>query len=174
VNDAVALRDAARGESNAHAFTREGGRGIVLRFAGFYAPDSVQTLTMAALARRRRMALIGRGDNYFASIHTDDAAAAVVASLEAPAGVYNVGDDNPLRFREYMAAMTAAVGAPPLRRIPGFMGPLVMGATWSYLRRSQRISSRRLRQTVGWRPRVTDAREGWRAIAAEWSGSTSA
>ena len=53
---------------------------------------------------------------------------AAVASLDAPAGTYNVADDNPLRFRENLAAMTAAIGARPLRRLPSFTGPLAMGS----------------------------------------------
>src|SRR5207253_8701702 len=66
------LRDAARGEANATRFTAAGGCGVVLRFAGFYAGDSSQTLAMAELARRRRLALIGPSRNYFSSVHLDD------------------------------------------------------------------------------------------------------
>src|SRR6266571_6813148 len=51
------LRDAASGEAHATRFAGAGGRGIVLRFAGFYAADTTQTLAMAEMARQRRVAL---------------------------------------------------------------------------------------------------------------------
>jgi hypothetical protein len=33
--------------------------------------------------------------------------------------------------------------------------------------RSQRVSSRRLREVTGWKPRVRGGTEGWRLIVAE-------
>ena len=42
----------------------------------------------------------GRAEGYISWVTQDDAAAAVVAALEAPAGIYNVVDDLPLRRRE--------------------------------------------------------------------------
>ena len=46
----------------------------------------------------------GRRDGYLSSITTDDAAAAVVAALDATAGIYNVVDDEPLTRREHFDA----------------------------------------------------------------------
>jgi len=171
VDRAAPLRDALRGEANATRFIGAGGRGVVLRFAGLYSADSPQAAAMASLARRRRLALIGRSVNWFSSIHTDDAARAVVAALDAPAGVYNVADDEPVRLSAYMQAMAAAAGAPPLRRLPAALGPIALGTTWRYLRRSQRVSARKLTEATGWRPAVPDAHEGWRRIAERWAGA---
>jgi nucleoside-diphosphate-sugar epimerase len=169
VERAAPLRGALHGEANATRFSAAGGRGIVLRFAGFYAEDSPQIQAMAELARRRRIAVVGPSRNWFSAIHTDDAAAATVAALEAPAGTYNVADDEPLRLVDYMQALAAAAGARPLRRVPQLLGPIALGGIWSYLRRSQRISAGRLREATGWRPVVPDARQGWRRIAEAWS-----
>src|SRR5207253_2692699 len=133
--------------------------------------DSPQTRQMADTARRRRSALIGPSRNYFASIYIDDAAAAVVAALQAPAGVYNVADDEPLALRDFMGAMTEAVGARRLRQLPGFLGPIALGEVWTYLSRSLRVSSARLRSATGWTPQVPNARDGWRRIADEWAAT---
>lgn len=165
------VRDAITGEAHAKRFTKWGGRGIVLRFGGFYAADSTQIQTMADMARRRRIALLGPSENYFSPIHLDDAAAAVVAVLQAPAGVYNVADDEPCTLREFMTAMTEAAGAKPLRRLPKLLGPMAFGVTWSYLSRSVRVSSKRLRSATGWAPQVPTARDGWRRIAEEWAAA---
>ena len=165
------LREAITGEANAARFTKWGGRGVVLRFAGFYAGDSAQSLEMADMARRRRTALIGPSRNYFSSIHIDDAASAVIACLQAPPGVYNVADDEPLELCDFMRSMAEAAGAKPPRKLPAFLGPTVLGEVWSYLSRSLRVRSDRLRAATGWAPDVPSAREGWRRIAAEWAAA---
>jgi len=174
VETARPLRDAISGEANAARFTKWGGRGIVLRFAAFYSSDSVQSVAMADMARRRRAVLIGPSRNYFSSIHLDDAASAVVASMQAPAGVYNVADDEPIALADFMRAMTAAAGAKPPRRLPAFLGYVVLGDVWSYLSRSLRVKSDRLRSATGWAPTVPNAREGWQRIAAEWEAARTA
>ncbi len=46
------LRAALDGEGEAARFSRAGGRGIVLRFGLFYAPDAPSTIEMMKLARR--------------------------------------------------------------------------------------------------------------------------
>jgi hypothetical protein len=63
----------------------------------------------------------------------------------------------------------AGGGAPPPWRLPAMLGPVVMGETWKYLPRSQRISSQRLHDATRWAPSVPDARAGWRLIAAQWA-----
>jgi NAD dependent epimerase/dehydratase family enzyme len=51
---------------------------------------------MLAQARHHVGLVLGPPDSYVSSIHLDDAAAAVSAALHAPAGTYNVVDDEPL------------------------------------------------------------------------------
>jgi hypothetical protein len=58
----------------------------------------------------RALDLSRRCQRFFPSIHADDAAAAVVAALDAPTGTYDVVDDEPLRRGEQRAALAAAVG----------------------------------------------------------------
>jgi len=169
VERAVPLRDAHSGETHARRFTEGGGRGIVLRYAGFYAADSEQSVAMAAMARRQRLAILGASANFFSSIHTDDAASATVAALGAPAGVYNVADGEPLPLHEYLEDLADAAGAPALPHYPALIGPIALGITWRYLRRSQRVSSRRLQEATGWRPAIQCAREGWKRIAEQWA-----
>ena len=52
--------------------------------------------------------MIGPADGYRASIHVDDAATAVVAALDAPAGAYNVADE-PITNGEWNAAFADGV-----------------------------------------------------------------
>lgn len=163
------LSSALAGEAHAHNVTQSGGRGVVLRFAALYSSDEPQAVELAARMRHRKVVLVGRGRNYLSTVHVDDAAAALVAALDAPAGIYNVGDDEPLALRDNLAALAVAIDAPPLRRLPGFFGPAVLGGAWQWLRRSVRIDSRRLREATGWSPSVSDVRLGWARTAAEWA-----
>ena len=162
------LRSATVAETEAARVTAAGASGVVLRFAAFYGPDSVSTLDMIKLANRR--IAVGAAPNaYVSSITTDDAAGAVIASLSAPAGLYNVGDDEPVTRREFFAALAAALGVRPPFVAPAGLARLA-GARASILTRSQRVSNRRLVEATGWRPSSRSVREGWPVVVAAAQG----
>ncbi len=151
-------------EANIRRFASRGGTGTVLRFGWFYGPGARHSEQMLRLARCHVGLVIGPPDSYVSSIHMADAASAVVAALQAPGGVYNVVDDEPLTKREYMAALAAAAGRAAWVRGPGRLA-LLLGDRLTSLTRSLRVSNRRLRTVTGWAPRFPSAREGWRATA---------
>ena len=160
------LRAALASEREEARFSEAGGRGIVLRFAGFYGADAPSTTEMLALARRRLLFQIGPGTNYFSSIYVPDAGRAVAAAIKAPAGTYNVCDDQPVLFAEYLEALSSAIGAKKPLHMPGFLGKLIFGHVWRYFSRSQRVSNARLKKLAGWQPEVKSALEGWPRVAA--------
>ncbi len=169
VEPATSVIDA---EHETARLTDAGGRGIVLRFATFYGPDAASTQDTIRLAGRRLLPLIGDAQRFLSSIHIEDAARAVVAALEAPPGIYNVGDDEPLRFAEYVGAITEAFGFPPPRRVPPWLVPLLVGAPAALMLRSQRVANKLFKSVTGWAPQHPNARDGWRSIARE-SGAAS-
>lgn len=150
-------------ERAAAGFTAAGGVGIVLRFAAFYAADAFQVRDAAALIRKGWAPLFGSPAAFFSSIHHDDAASAVVAALRARPGVYNVTDDEPLRHREYVDVLAAALGVPPPKLPPAWL-TRVGGSVVELLGRSLRISNRKLREGTGWAPTYPSVREGWPAV----------
>lgn len=163
-----AILSAARaGEREAERITERGGKGIVLRFAGFYGVDAPSTPEMLEMARRRMLAQIGPGTNYFSSVYVPDAGRAVAAAVNAPAGIYNVCDDEPVLFRDYLQAVARAAEAKKPLRLPAFMGRLLFGRVWEYFSRSQRISNAKLKRETGWDPQVRSAVKGWPIVAAE-------
>jgi nucleoside-diphosphate-sugar epimerase len=168
----VALQSMINGERETARFTSAGGRGIALRYSGFYAPYARSTVDSIHLARRRLLPVAGDGLNYFSSIHVDDGAAAAVAALVAPAGTYNVTDDEPLRMRDYGRAITDAFGFKPPRRVPKWLFRLMGGGPVKYIMSSQRVSNARFKEATGWSPKYPSAREGYQQIAAELSGRT--
>jgi len=89
----------------------------------------------------------------------------VVAALYAPAGTFNVVDDEPLTKRDYAQALARAAGTTLWLRGPG-RAALVFGDRLTSLTRSLRVSNARLRAVTGWAPRYRSAWEGWMATAA--------
>ena len=158
------VKTAAVAEANAARVNDAGGAAVILRFAAFYGPDSDSTETMVRLARRR-IALGAGPDAFVSSITTDDAASAVVAALSAPAGIYNVGDDEPVTRREFFACLARALDVHPPFIAPAALSKLG-GEKASVLARSQRVSNARLRQATGWAPRYRSVREGWPMVVA--------
>jgi 2-alkyl-3-oxoalkanoate reductase len=75
-------------------------------------------------------------------------------------------DDEPLRRREWVDSLAAALGARPPKVFPKWVSRLG-GSLTELLARSQRISNRKLRQTSGWAPRYASVREGWPALLEE-------
>ncbi len=163
----ISLQSMVAAEAVTRAFAAKKGRGVNLRFGAFYAPYAQSTLDTVKLIRRRMFPVAGRGANFFSSIHVDDAAAAVVASLELPSGDYSVVDDEPVTQREYAVAATKALRAPRPWTMPVWLFRLIGGGPASYILRSQRVSNARFKQATGWVPRYPSAREGWRQVAAE-------
>jgi len=153
-------------EGQAQRFTDAGGVGVVLRFGFFQAPESEQTQAAVRLARQAGTAmLMGRADGYMSLIHADDAGAAAAAALRAPAGIYNIVEDEPMTRRDSAAALASAVGRRRLRMPPAALAK-AGGSRASLLARSQRISNARFKSATGWSPRYPSARETWAAIAA--------
>jgi len=130
---------------------------VVLRFGLFIGADSGSSRAALEAARGGASIAAGPPGAYRPTLWLDDAAAAIAAALRVPAGTYNVADADPPTNAEIDAALAAAVGVDALRRRPPQDGPLA---------RSQRVSSRRLRDAGGWAPRLRAGTDGWARIAA--------
>jgi nucleoside-diphosphate-sugar epimerase len=151
-------------EANAHRFAAAGGSGVVLRFGWFYGPGAAHSEQLLALARRHLGLVLGPPGSYVSPIHLADAAAAVAAALHAPAGTFNIVDDQPLTKHEYAEALACAAGTALWLRGPG-RAALVFGDRLTSLTRSLRVSNARFRAATDWSPRYPSAREGWIATA---------
>jgi len=146
-------------ENNArHLFT---GDTVILRFGTFIGPDSHLSPANIEDARRGISPTVGPRDAYQPTLWLDDAGAAVASALLAPAGTYNVADDDPATRAEIDAALATVVGRalrPTVDEVPPELEPLS---------RSQRVCSRKLRDATGWTPRVRAGTDGWRRTAEQ-------
>lgn len=151
------------GERIALELAETGGAAVVLRFGLFYGGANRGTDEMLRLARWRASMVAGRGSAYMSSIHAEDVATAVVAALDAPSGIYNVCDDEPLTRRDALDAFSAAFDLKRLRTNPAWAMKLLAGPAATSLIASQRVSNRKFRTATGWSPTYPSLREGWKA-----------
>ena len=172
IDESVALepvpfnRSVLDAECSAQAFGAEGGTGIVLRFGAFYGPDAAHVIDLIKMVRRGWAPAPGPPESFISSVSHDDAASVVVAALGAPAGTYNVVDDDPMTHREYVDSLASALGVPS-PKLPPAWATWLFGSVGSLLARSLRISNAKLKQATGWQPKYPSLREGWRAVIAE-------
>jgi nucleoside-diphosphate-sugar epimerase len=152
-------------EAATERFTQQGGTGVVLRFAFFYGPDSPVTLQMIRFVQLGWAPVFGAPDSFYSSLSHDDAAAAVLAALDLPDGIYNVTDDEPLRRRELVDSLASALGVGSPRLLPRWTVRLA-GSLGETMARSLRISNMKLRGASAWAPAYPSMREGWPAMLA--------
>ncbi len=123
--------------------------GVVLRL-GVVIGDCGQTRWSLRSAATGRPVCAGSPEGYAHVLHSDDVGTAVVAALDAPSGLYNVGAA-PVVRADLAAGFAEAVGRD---RVP-FVGPVVArlgGPRLEPLARSVRVSSRHFGETTGWSP----------------------
>ena len=140
-----------------------GVEGVVLRYGSFYgpgtyfSPDGLYT----SLVAKRRLPIPGVGGGLFGLVHIEDAAAATVAALDGPAGIFNVVDDVPAPAAEWMALSARLLGAKPPRRIPEWVVRIGAGKFVAYLMCDQpAVSNQRARTELGWSPQYPDWHTG--------------
>ncbi|MGH9853620.1 MAG: NAD-dependent epimerase/dehydratase family protein [Blastocatellia bacterium] len=159
------LQSAVDAEEEVARFTRSGGRGLTLRMGAFYSPEAQNIVDTLEAARKGFALMIGAGDAYWPQIWVDDAAeAVVVALLRAPAGVYDVVDDEPLTRDELKHLIARAAGRKRLVSPPTLAVRVVAGKDAMFAARSQRVSNKKFKEATGWSPTMRSAREGWEQI----------
>ena len=145
--------------------------GVVLRYGALYGPGtslSADGGEMSEMIRRRFFPIVGSGAGMSSFIHVADAADATVAAVErGTRGVYQVVDDEPAPLREWLPAVAAALGAPPPRRVPRWLGRLLAGEAIATISTETRgATNDRAKRALGWTPAHASWRETWARKAA--------
>jgi nucleoside-diphosphate-sugar epimerase len=143
-----------------------GAGGAVLRYGGLYGAgadaDQIHYL------RKRLVPVIGGGHGYSSLVHVDDAAAATVLAVEQRArGVFNICDDEPAPFGEWLPWLAECVGAKPPRRIPAWVArPLAGEMMVGMMTEGRGFSNAKAKRELGWVLRHPSWREGFRGEPA--------
>lgn len=151
-------------EKNILDMEKHGTIPVVLRFAGFYSADNGITQKILRWTRFGFYLETGIPEGYMPRVHLDDAATAVLHALKAPAGVWNISEDEPTTRRQSIAALSQT-----LRR------KLSQPSPWAALLlrlekpscKSLRISNRKFKEATGWNPTYPSILTGWGSVSAE-------
>lgn len=141
--------------------------GTVLRYGALYGPGASDE--MVAMVRRRRFPIVGDGAGMSSWVHADDAAAATAAAIEQNVGgLFNIVDDEPARVSEWLPYLAQCVGAKPPLRLPAWLGRLAAGeAAVGMMTTARGSSNERAQRELGWRPRWSSWRQGFREALTE-------
>ena len=125
---------------------------------GWYESEFVKRLKQPG-----RLAVVGKGDNWWDVVRVEDVAAALVLALEKAADqrIYHVADDAPIRFYDFVALTAEALGVGKPRRLPAGVARMVAGEDpVKAVTRSAKTSNERIKRELGWAPRYPNARTG--------------
>ncbi len=143
---------------------------VVVRPSHVYGPGGWYANELVARLRQPgRFAVIGRGRNMWDVVHVDDVAGALrLAAEAAPAGsTFNVVDDEPISYYDFMALTAEALGVGAPRRIPVALARLLAGGNAvDAVVRSARSSNAKIKSELGWKPVYATAHDGVPAAIA--------
>ncbi len=160
VSGQLAAAIAAIRSTEEQVFSADETEGVALRYGGFYGQDSF-TRMITNLVRKRRLPVPSSGGGFATFIYLEDAAAATVAALEkGRAGqAYNIVDDEPVRWADYLDALAAELGVRRPWRVPTWMLRAIP-YLHTIMTTSMRVSNAKARRELGWAPAVSTYREG--------------
>jgi nucleoside-diphosphate-sugar epimerase len=142
--------------------------GVVLRYGGFYGPQSSISPDgeIVAMVRKRRFPIVGDGAGVWSFVHLDDVATATAAAIERGApGIYNIVDDEPARVADWLPVLAAAAGAKPPRHVPVWLGRLAVGPQGVAMMTEIRgASNAKTKRELGWQLIHPSWREGFRSV----------
>lgn len=166
---AAALEAAAEGEEAVlTARTEHGLPATVLRCGYLYGPRIAATEQLVERVKSRLLPLSGNSEAFTSFLHVEDTAIGVLLALEAsgaPPEVLNLCDDVPAPVGEWLPWLAQELGAGVPVKIPRWLGGLVGGSEEEAPGKvSLRMSNRRAREVLGFRPRYGSYREGFKAV----------
>lgn len=139
--------------------------GIALRYGALYGPGTWYGPDgdVARSVLTRRYPVVGRAGGVISWIHLDDAVSATILAIEGDAtGIYNVVDDDPVAYREWLPAYAGFLGARPPLRLPAWLVSVAVGPLVVAIMNGQRgASNGRAKRDLGWKPRYRSWRDGF-------------
>jgi len=146
-----------------------GAGGIALRYGGFYGPGTsfAPGGEQWEMLMQRKFPIVGNGAGVWSFIHIDDVAGGTLAALEhgTPGRIYNITDDDPAPVSDWMPYVAKAIGAPPPRHIPRWVGRLMGEHLVVMMCEVRGASNERAKRELGWELKWPSWRQGIPALA---------
>lgn len=138
---------------------------VILRYGMFYGPGTWYSPDgdVGRQVKARKFPLIGDGVGIFSFVHIDDAAVATAKAVTAPPGIYNVVDDHPVRFSEWLPAFAHAVGAKRPLKVPVWLARVAAGgAMVTWMQTLKGATNARAKSALRWTPRHASFKHGFK------------
>ena len=147
---------------------------VVILTAGFvYGPGGLFKTSFYDTLTKNQLRVFGAGQNYWSTVHVDDLAGAFVRALEVGAygENFNVVDDEPLRLRDMVDAITEAAGRKRVGSIPPWLIGLMIGPpVVASLTTSFRVKNDKAKEVLDWTPRYPTFGSGVGEVVRELEG----
>jgi len=142
--------------------------GAVLRYGWFYGPGTSYEPegTIPTALRHGTMPIVGAGAGVYSFINLNDAAAATLKALAHEArGIYNIVDDSPVRWSEFLPFAAKLLGAPPPGHEDEAAARKRIGDMRVYYMNEQRgASNAKAKRELNWQPAIPSWRAGFEAL----------
>ena len=147
---------------------------VIVLTAGFvYGPGGLFKTSFYDTLTKNQLRVFGAGQNYWSTVHVDDLAGAFVRALEvSPYGEnFNVVDDEPVRLRDMVDAITEAAGRKRVGGIPPWLIGLMIGPpVVASLTTSFRVKNDKAKEVLDWTPRYPTFQSGVGEVVRELEG----
>jgi nucleoside-diphosphate-sugar epimerase len=151
--------------------------GTVLRYGWFYGPGTSYDPegSIPTAIRKGTMPIVGAGAGTYSFINLRDAAAATVEILAHEAnGIYNIVDDSPARFSEWLPFAAKLLGGSPPGQMDEALARQKLGDMRAYYMNEQRgASNAKTKREFDWQPAFRSWRGGFEALYLKRSRESS-
>ncbi len=130
--------------------------GVALRFGFFYGPGTwfVSEGDMGRQVLNHEFPQMGSGEGVWNFIHIEDAAQAIVNSLSAKPGIYNIVNDQPIALKEWLPAFANYVKGPAPKKLTEEEAKKLFGEDAVYAATKLRgASNRKAKDNLSFLPR---------------------
>ncbi len=122
------------------------------------------------MMEKGRGKIIGKGDNYIPNIHADDAALAIVKTIEKlPIGEkFLIVDDTPVTQKDFMNYMAELMNKKPPGHIPDFVIRMIIGNDlYKIVKMNCKVSNAKTKKMLHWQPQYPSYKEGLIAVVRQ-------
>ncbi len=149
---------------------KEGAPIIRIVPAPTYGAGSWFDFAVCDLIKKGWFRTFGDGQNAQSFVHVDDLAEAYrLAAEKLPLGEsFAIADDQPVKFREFANCVARAIGKPPVRSMPRWIGTLMVGQVWvEELTMNHKVRNAKAKEKLGWQPKFASCEQGVPEAVAE-------
>jgi nucleoside-diphosphate-sugar epimerase len=142
--------------------------GVVLRFGILYGPAVPSTESNLQGLRTRKIPAVQGGQGTLSWIHVLDAVSAIIVAMDrSPSGaVYNIVDEEPASYRDFLLYAAKVTGSPRPRALPLWLLRLTAPFAAAFLATHLKVSNEKAKSELGWSLRFPSYKAGLEDLAA--------